>query len=217
MAYRWTSIVVIFFNRRVRPKLFHEVLEFRTALFADHLGWSLNIVDGLEQDQFDHDAAQYCALFSDGHLKGCFRAIPCDQPYLVRNAFSDIAPLNAFPTDASCWEISRFGVDANNQRWGIWLYAAMFEFARLREARSLPALVDVQHERLLKILGIDTQRYGTPRCIGSCTNNRKIIAVAGEIPIAGQEERLARKFNKFLMKMEIIDDVTSRRPIRVSA
>lgn len=211
------EIKAVLFRQADRPRLHVEVSRFRKALFADQLGWMLNTENGLERDQFDTDLTEYCALFENGELRGCFRAIRCDRPYLVRDAFPGIAPEDAFPADAMAWEISRFGLHPDNSGLAISLYAAMFDFAERRGARALPALVDLRHERFLHRLGITTRRYGEPRPIGHDVRGRVIFGVAGEIPIHEQRRRLGVLFAVPRALLEVTDETSFGRLDRVSA
>ncbi|MCC0059716.1 MAG: hypothetical protein H6885_00010 [Rhodobiaceae bacterium] len=201
-------IRAIYFQRDQNSGLYRYLCQLRRHLFADQLGWSLDINNGLEEDQFDHQWAEYCALFEGEHIRGCFRAIPCDRPYLVKDAFANLAPLDRFPVDDTAWEISRFGVDKSFPYLGRHLYCAMFEFAWLRNASALPALVDIQHERLLQRMGIETQRYGEPSHIGIDAYGRPIVAVVGEIPLMPQLDHLRHIFAPTLRHMEIIDETS---------
>lgn len=207
----------ILFRQADRPQLYREVGLFRKALFSDQLGWLLNTENGLERDQFDTELTEYCALFENGELRGCFRAIRCDRPYLVRDAFPGLAPAETFPTDVKAWEISRFGIHPESSGLAISLYAAMFDFAERRGARALPALVDLRHERFLQRLGIITHRYGEPRPVGRDVRGRVIFGVAGEIPIHEQRRRLGMLFSVPRSLLEVTDETSFGRLDRVSA
>lgn len=211
------ELKAILYRRSDRPRLHLEVSRFRKQLFADQLGWILKTENGLEQDQFDTDLTEYCALLENGQLKGCFRAIRCDRPYLVRDAFPGIAPEDTFPADVKAWEISRFGVHPDRSGLAISLYAAMFEFAERRGARALPALVDLRHERWLNRLGVQTRRYGDPRPVGHDVRGRVLFGVAGEIPIHEQRRRLGMLFAVPRTLLEVTDETSFDGFDRVSA
>lgn len=211
------SAQAVIFRRQDHPKLYLELLQFRKALFADYLGWRLQIDGALERDEFDHAAAEYCALLVGDEIAGCFRAIRCDAPYLARHVFSDVVPLHVFPSGSDAWEISRFGVLPARSMLGTALYAVMFEFAARRGARVLPALVDLQHERLLRRMNIQTRRYSGPRVIGRDVRNRPIRAVAGEIPIDLQRAHLASFASNYLGLVEITDETADVGSDRISA
>lgn len=191
------------------PVVVDELLKFRKALFVDALGWNLEERDGRERDQFDTAAALYCALFDGARLIGGFRAIRTDGDYLARSVFPHLAPLKPFPQRPDVWEISRFGVLAGEERRlaAKINYSLMLQFALARGATSLVAVVDLTYERFLKALGIRTRRYGPPQIIGASRRGDPLWAVAGEIPLAEQNDPRFDALLALANQVEI-DDVT---------
>lgn len=201
------TVRAIIFRKSDNPDLYWDVLRFRKMLFADHLGWLLDVSKGVETDQFDHAQATYCALVRANTVQGCFRAIPCGAPYLAKTVFWRLAPAGSFPRDNASWEISRFGVHPDSRDLGVTLYAAMVAFAEQRGARVLPALVELHHERFLSRLGIKTRRYGDIATIGVNRQGRPIRCVVGEIPFREQRDVLLSTFAAQTARLEIIDEI----------
>lgn len=112
----------------------------------------------------------------------------------------------AAPTDQLTWEISRFAVDRFSVGAGVKLYGLLVEFARLRAARSLIAVVDLQHERRLRQVGIVTRRFGPETVIGVDRFGRPIEAVFGEIPLPAQSTKTLFKLSHMLDNLEIQDE-----------
>jgi N-acyl-L-homoserine lactone synthetase len=195
------------------------LLKFRKTLFADTLGWILDVHNGRERDQFDTAAAVHCALFEGTRLIGGFRAIRTDGDYLARSVFPHLAALRDFPRRPDVWEISRFGVlPGEERRIAAKLnYSLMFHFARWRGATSLVAVVDLTYERFLKALGIRTRRYGPPQVIGRNARGAPMWAVAGEIPLAEQTDPRFHALLGLAKQVEIEHDTMVLRRRRVSA
>ena len=209
----------IYFNALAPYGLIDEFLSFRKRLFVDELGWRLSVVAGREIDQFDRDDANYCILRQNGQIVAGFRAIRTDFPYLAQQIFPQLATLKPYPKRPDFWEISRFGAFAGpgNRRPAVLIYALMFRFAIQRQLRSLVAVVDVTHERLLSRLNIKTQRYGPPAIVGTDTGGRKLVCVAGEIPVWRQFDSTIQFFGRQLSTVEIVDETLVQRHTSLSA
>jgi len=200
------------------PETVDALFQFRKELFVDALGWTLPVHHGRERDQFDTGAAEYCALLDGARLIGGFRAIRTDSDYLARAVFSRLAALREFPQRADVWEISRFGVLPGSARIAAKTnYSLMFEFARRRRASSLVAVVDLTYERFLGVLGIRTRRYGPPQIIGETARGEPIWAVAGEIPLAEQDDPRFHALLALVKQVEITDDTVVFGRRRISA
>lgn len=195
--------------------LSHKVFEFRKHIFIDRMGWDLDLSDGVEKDEFDKTYTLYCALLSDEQLVGTFRAIRCDKPYLSARVFPALAKFEKYPITWDYWEISRFAALDPQVSWQ--LYAAMLDFGWSRQARALVALVDLGHERILRMLGIHVRRYGPPSHVGKTRHGQPIRAVAGEIPLLDQKPTLRAAVTDALSTMEIFDETLVFRPDRISA
>ncbi|MBI1384993.1 MAG: GNAT family N-acetyltransferase, partial [Rhizobiales bacterium] len=187
----------------------YEIQRFRRELFVERCGWDLEVEGKREVDQFDTPAAIHCAVRHEQRIRGTFRAIPTTEPYLAAVVFPQLAQIRAYPRRADMIEISRFGVwpDALDRPISFETYAAMFRLALDRHATALVAIVDVQHERHLRALGIRTRRYGPPQTVGSTTDGRPIVAVAGEIPMTDQVSRGFDELMARAKRMEVANAV----------
>jgi acyl homoserine lactone synthase len=205
-------------TERQNPSIVDALFKFRKTLFVDALGWTLDVQNGRERDQFDTEAAVYCALFEKSRLVGGFRAIRTDSDYLARSIFPHLAKLKEFPQRPDVWEISRFGVLPGQERRiaAKINYSLMFHFAQRRAATSLVAVVDLTYERFLGLLGIRTRRYGPPQVIGNA-RGAEIWAVAGEIPLAEQTDPRFHAHLALTKQVEINDDTLVLGRRRVSA
>jgi acyl homoserine lactone synthase len=207
----------VFFTLDSNPDLARAVFNFRTRLFVDHLGWSLSMENGIERDQFDTANAIYCALLYRETVVGCFRAIPCNQPYLAKDVFSHLATTAKYPGSPRALEISRFGVAVEHPPAGIRLYSLMIRLALTRNVISLVAIVELSHERLLNMIGLKTVRYGGIHIVGFTSDGSWILAVAGEIPVSHEIQPRLQKILERTKQMEIIDETEVYRHSRLSA
>lgn len=202
-----------------RPEVIDLIYKFRRQLFVDAYGWTLDVRDGRERDQFDTSAAVHCALMRNQQVVGGFRAMRADSEYLARCVFPQLAAVRDYPRRPDAWEISRFGVlPGIDQRDLAKLnYSLMFRFAQMRQVTALVALVDLNHERLLKLLGIRARRYGPPQIIGNNVRGEALWGVAGEIPLAEQQGSRFRALLALAKQVEIDDEALVFGRTRVSA
>ena len=200
------------------PELSIDLMRFRKRLFVDTFGWKLVVEGDCERDQFDTPSAIYCAIFCDHELVGMFRLIRTDGPYLSAAIFQDLAQLDPFPSRPDAWEVSRFGVMADDVRQASAInHAMMFYFARTTGVRTLVAVTDLTYERALHQLGIRTRRYGPPGVVGIDRQGKSIQGVAGEIPMALQGGLKFQRLIDLSNSVEIEDASHVFRHQRVSA
>jgi N-acyl-L-homoserine lactone synthetase len=203
-------------RRADNERLTRRIFQLRKIVFIDRLGWRLKTVNDVEVDQFDREDTEYCALESASDLLGCFRARRCDRPYLTKEVFGHLATIAPLPTNAGAWEITRFAMNPQHATSPGLLHAALFLFGAQRRAKSLVALADLAHERLLRQAGIASRRYGPPQIVGYA-RGRPLYAVVGEIPLAAEFGRFSDRHHELLKNVELIDETSPQRPRTLSA
>jgi acyl homoserine lactone synthase len=196
----------IFFEDQASDARAAEIRRFRKRIFVEDKGWKLRVSGEEERDDYDACGAILCGLWQDQRLTGSFRAQRCDRPYLSAEVFPHLADNQPLPDASDAWEISRFAAAPNRSDAGVQLYALLMAFAQARSARCLIAVADMQHERLMRRLGIVTRRYGESKQVGLDRCQKPIFAVLGEIPIASQPAEVLEKLAQSLQKVEIIDE-----------
>lgn len=196
----------IFFEDQASDARAAEIRRFRKRIFVEDKGWKLQVSGEEERDDYDACGAILCGLWQDQRLIGSFRAQRCDRPYLSAEVFPHLADNHPLPNARDAWEISRFAAAPNRLDAGVQLYALLMAFAQARSARCLVAVADMQHERLMRRLGIVTRRYGESKQVGTDRFQKPIYAVLGEIPIASQPAELFDKLAQSLQNVEIIDE-----------
>lgn len=193
---------------------------FRKDLFVDRLGWALDVKSGKEVDQFDTSDCIYAIILRDDRVVAGFRAIRADRPYLAKVVFPQLAVIASYPEDTNAYEISRFGIDQSAQDQDSLAklnYGLMFAFARSRGARCLVALADPKYERYLRLNGIRSRRYGPAQIIGHDRNRQPIEALAGEIPLTGENYQNISKLVSLTSELEIDDATLLFRRRKISA
>lgn len=195
-----------FFSLASRPDLANDLFRFRHDLFVRELGWQLRSQDERERDEFDTEHAVYCGLWADGEIIGCFRAIPCDRPYLAKQLFPHMATWKPYPVTREYLEISRFGVLVSDRAASASLYSLMVRFALNQNATGLVALADLSHERHLNRIGLSTERYGDCQIVGFREDGTWILAVAGEIPMPLHPTHAFNTLLELTQTMDIYDD-----------
>jgi N-acyl-L-homoserine lactone synthetase len=185
----------------------NAVLRFRRQLFVDKLGWTLSVDGQFEVDEFDVAGTCFVALSQDDKIVGAFRAIRTDFPYLAEKVFPALAVTRSYPKTSQSYEISRFGIEPGSNREVVasTLYALMFHFALIRRAKSLVAVTDLFHERYLAQRNIRTRRFGPPNTYTQ-QDSRGFKLVAGEIPIASQDQESLHRILSSLNGVHIYDE-----------
>jgi N-acyl-L-homoserine lactone synthetase len=203
---------VTVFSEECDPASFAEFLAFRKRLFVDTYNWQLETKGELERDAFDTPDSYYCVIRKNTgvtqNIVGGFRAIRSDQPYLAEQVFPELAVTGRYPKSTDVFEISRLGVWPGPlaAQEAAMLYAVMFHFALIRRARSLVAVTDLFHERYLARHGIRTRRFGVPKIFPGSGATPSFTLVAGEIPIAMQDQTHIHKFLSKLNGVGIHDE-----------
>src|SRR3546814_7606359 len=70
----------------------------RKSVFVDQLGWSLNISDGLEIDEYDDERAMYAIAFDvEGKVAISGRFRPADDRSMLVDHFAHVLPADIGP------------------------------------------------------------------------------------------------------------------------
>lgn len=160
--------------------LYRQLGVYRYDVFIEHLGWNLNVRDGLELDQFDRDneTVYVVAQQEDGTIQGCARLLPTLGPYLLSEVFPQLLNGLEPPSSSDVWELSRFAAVDLSKKTGsgasaqysspvaLALIQAAMDCARQQGAKRLITVSPVGVERLLiSRAGIVAHRAGPPMVI----------------------------------------------------
>ena len=173
-----------------------EVLQlmhsFRHEVFVKRLKWSLPLINGLEQDQYDTPVAKYVVI-SDGadRVTACARLLPTTGSYMLPELFPQLLGEDPVPRDPAIWELSRFATSVRETREGrvlslskptLELLDLIFDFARQHGIARLVFVTSVQVERLMLRAGIPVHRIAAPALVDGGLSVALFIEV-------GQSER----------------------------
>lgn len=161
--------------------------ELRARVFAGRLGWDVNVIDGIEADQFDClDPTYILTLLDTGELAGCARLLPASGPTMARDVFADLLPKTGLPAHQGMVESSRFCVDTALGIGGsgsivneatLTMFAAILEWCLCHHYTEVATVTDVRFERILSRVGWRLDRLASPRKIGVTQ------AITGILPV----------------------------------
>lgn len=151
-----------------------EMHTLRAKVFKDRLGWEVPVLSGMEIDGYDALEPYYMMIREPGHgrLRGCWRLLPTEGPYMLKDSFAQLLHGQAAPRHARIWELSRFAIETDgNQRFGFSeiTMESIGEIIRYGHHAGIDQYVTVTTtaiERMLRRAGVVTSRFGLPLTIG---------------------------------------------------
>lgn len=150
-----------------------EMHTLRARVFKDRLGWEVPVLSGMEIDGYDACDPMYMMISeAGGPLRGCWRLLPTEGPYMLKDSFSQLLHGQEAPSDPRIWELSRFAIQTDN--------SGPFGFSEITMesiseviAYGYDAGIDqyvtvttTAIERMLRRAGVVTRRFGDPLKIG---------------------------------------------------
>lgn len=161
-------IVVNKYNQHLYLKEMVSNHQLRKRVFSDTLGWDLNIIDGMEFDQFDTpDAYHILHVNNLGQVDGSVRLLPTMNPYLLGDVFSYLLDGKEVPRSSEIWEATRFCVDPYmppNNISSI-LLIGVYELGKALGIEKYLSVIDVRLERKIKSCGWTPSRLGSVHTI----------------------------------------------------
>jgi len=151
-----------------------EMHTLRAKVFRDRLGWEVPIMSGMEIDGYDALEPLYMMINEPGGgiLRGCWRLLPTEGPYMLKDSFPQLLHGQAAPSDPGIWELSRFAIETDgNPCFGFSdiTMESIGEIISYGHHAGLDQYVTVTTtaiERLLRRSGVLTRRFGEPVQIG---------------------------------------------------
>lgn len=150
-----------------------EMHRLRAKVFKERMGWEVPIMSGMEIDGYDALDPYYMMIRdSSKQLRGCWRALPTEGPYMLKDTFPELLYGHSAPEDPKIWELSRFAIEADGPQGfgfsGISL-DALREIVRFGDRMGIEHYVTVTTasiERMMRRAGFAVTRYGSPMRIG---------------------------------------------------
>lgn len=150
-----------------------DMYRFRAKVFGERMGWEVAVLSGMEIDDYDALAPHYMLIHDDANrLCGCWRLLPTQGPYMLRNTFSQLLHGEPAPVAPDVWELSRFAIVSHDRPgYGFADLAldAMRESLHFASRMGISRYVTVTTtavERLMKKAGIEMRRFGPPLRVG---------------------------------------------------
>jgi len=155
-----------------------EMHTLRAKVFKDRLGWEVPIMSGMEIDGYDALEPLYMLIrdwaleAGGGTLRGCWRLLPTQGPYMLKDSFAQLLHGQQAPEDARIWELSRFAIETDGEccfGFSEITIESIAQIIRHGYHSGIDQYVTVTTtaiERLLRRAGVVTRRFGTPLQIG---------------------------------------------------
>jgi acyl homoserine lactone synthase len=180
-------------RREFASKDLCEMHTLRARAFKQRLGWDVAVLSGMEIDGYDALEPLYMMIreTTETALRGCWRLLPTEGPYMLKDSFAQLLHGQEAPRDARIWELSRFAIrteGAPHYGFADITLASIGEIIRHARRSDIDGYVTVTTtaiERLLRRCGVVTRRLGAPLVIGA----RQAVALHVDV-----EASLARLF-----------------------
>jgi len=156
--------------------------QLRRSVFKERLGWDVNVVNGLELDQFDRPDAHYLVHHApDGRVNACTRLLPTTGPYLLADVFPELVD-GEMPRAPDIWESTRFCADQATAPGNIAaiLMAGMLEFGMYAGLRAYVSVSDIRMEPIMRRAGWNPARLGGTMETGTDTAAAEWLEVSPE-------------------------------------
>ena len=147
--------------------------KLRAKVFRERMGWEVPIISGMEIDGYDAIEPLYMMMREPGGvLRGCWRLLPTEGPYMLKDSFPQLLYGVEAPQDPRIWELSRFAIETEGEQ--------VFGFSEIA-MQSIGEIISYGHhtgieryvtvtttaiERMLRKSGVVTSRFGPPQVIG---------------------------------------------------
>jgi acyl homoserine lactone synthase len=168
------SLQIQIASRREFP--IHELGDMhrlRAKVFKDRMGWDVPLMSGMEIDGYDAIEPTYMMIReSGGSLRGCWRILPTEGPYMLKDSFPQLLHGQLAPEDPKIWELSRFAIETEGRHSFGFSEVAMESIGEIiayGHRMGIDQYVTVTTtaiERLLRRAGVVTSRFGPPIQIG---------------------------------------------------
>jgi len=201
-------------DRKYFPKEIDAMHRNSAAVFAERLGWDVEVVYGWEIDAFDEANPLYLISLDNhtGEYRGSTRLLPTTGPNMLRDVFSCLLDEEETIESATIWEGTRFCVDINNtseRMSNILAYTSaeilcgICEIGLLAGLTHYVAVYDGRMARIFDRVQGQPEILGTPRQIG------KVMTYAGFFEVS--EDLLARVRSASGITESVLENATFLR------
>ncbi|HAK90072.1 acyl-homoserine-lactone synthase [Massilia timonae] len=159
-------------RRAFASKELWEMHTLRAKVFRGRLGWEVPVLSGMEIDGYDALEPRYMLMRDGETLRGCWRLLPTEGPYMLKDSFPQLLDGQEPPSDPHIWELSRFAIEtegAGGYGFSEMTMESIEAIIRHAHERGLSRYVTVTTtaiERMLRRAGVVTTRIGSPQAVG---------------------------------------------------
>lgn len=160
-------------RRDFKSKDLWEMHTLRAKVFSGRLGWEVPVLSGMEIDGYDAlDPAYMQIREPGGPLRGCWRLLPTEGPYMLKDSFPQLLEGQQAPSDPRVWELSRFALETDKEnRYGfsemtLDAFAAVVRHGIENGITHYVTVTTTGMERLTRRAGVVTSRLGAPQQVG---------------------------------------------------
>lgn len=159
-------------RRAFASKELWEMHTLRAKVFRGRLGWEVPVLSGMEIDGYDALEPRYMLMRDGETLRGCWRLLPTEGPYMLKDSFPQLLDGQEAPSDPQIWELSRFAIEtegAGSYGFSEMTMESIEAIIRHAHERGLSRYVTVTTtaiERMLRRAGVVTTRIGAPQAVG---------------------------------------------------
>lgn len=187
--------------RNLPSALLDSMYGLRHQMFFERLQWQVETRDGKEKDWFDRLEPTYVVArpASDrNRALGSWRLLPTTGPYMLKDVFPELLHGQDAPSAPDVWEASRFAVAKHEDAVSfgmnetpVSMIREMLRFVRRNGVREIVTVTSVGVERLIRNLGLKTERFGPAIQIGEVRTVALRVPMddAAELKLWGELER----------------------------
>ena len=159
-------------RRAFASKELWEMHTLRAKVFRGRLGWEVPVLSGMEIDGYDALEPRYMLMRDGETLRGCWRLLPTEGPYMLKDSFPELLDGQEAPSDPHIWELSRFALETDGaagygfSEMTMESIEAIIRHAHERALSRYVTVTTVAIERMLRRAGVVITRIGAPRRVG---------------------------------------------------
>jgi len=149
-----------------------EMHLLRARVFRGRLGWEVPVLSGMEIDGYDALEPRYMLMREGRTLRGCWRLLPTEGPYMLKDSFPQLLDGQDAPSDPHIWELSRFALETEGagsygfSKMTMESIAAIIGHAHERGLSRYITVTTTAIERMLRRAGVVITRIGAPQAVG---------------------------------------------------
>lgn len=160
-------------RRDFNSKDLWDMHKLRAKVFKGRMGWDVPVISGMEIDGYDAIDPMYMLMRApEGVLCGCWRILPTEGPYMLKDSFPELLHGAKAPEHPRIWELSRFAIETEGEHHFGFSEVAMesiqeiIAFGHRMNIDEYLTVTTTAIERLLHRAGVVTARFGPSIRIG---------------------------------------------------